>query len=97
MKQAPLELVRGGLSPEAWVDVAERLPDDEVDVLTWRDDCQTVCYLRDGVWFLAGGLFANPPGYWRDLPEGPWSETLKAAEADAEARDKWAESYTDAP
>ena len=56
---------------DGWISTGDRLPDDEVDVLTWSDDAMTVCYLRDGVWFIAGGMFANPPAFWRDLPEPP--------------------------
>ena len=59
------------MSGDEWVDVLDALPDDEIDVLTWRDDAQTVLYTVAGSWYAAGAIPAATPGFWRHLPEGP--------------------------
>ena len=60
------------MSGDDWIDVLDALPDDCIDVLTWRDDCQTVAFLRAGRWYVAGVDAPMPaPGFWQHLPEGP--------------------------
>lgn len=54
-----------------WISVAERLPEENVAVLTWGEQAVVLIdWHRNGEWFVADGVT-----HWMPLPKPPKEET----------------------
>jgi len=58
-----------------WISVDDRLPDDQIKCLIYRNGCHTAEYYRDGAFYnFMMERYSPDPTHWMSLPKEPVTE-----------------------
>ena len=56
-----------------WINVNDRLPEENTPVLVWNKDAVDIGFIRDGQWRDFSEVFRHV-SHWMPLPNGPKEE-----------------------